>query len=194
VCHGKRYNRETLEVQFKGKSIADVLDMTVEEGAQFFSAVPAVRDKLATLEDRSRFTGWLSRIVYHLAVDRLRKRSSAPGPHLEGMDFRDPTWESPGAVLERREKLQQVRQAVSSLDEIYLLPITLRYYSGLSLAEVAHQLDIPLGTVKARLHRGVKKLRFKLNSPLKVGAIYTIGPYLFPHLLPQLRHAPRAAT
>jgi excinuclease ABC subunit A len=49
VCHGKRYNRETLEVQFKGKSIADVLDMTVEEGAEFFAAVPSVRDKLQTL-------------------------------------------------------------------------------------------------------------------------------------------------
>ncbi len=49
VCHGKRYNRETLNIQFKGKSIADVLDMTVEEGAEFFSAVPAVRDKLVTL-------------------------------------------------------------------------------------------------------------------------------------------------
>ncbi len=50
VCHGKRYNRETLEVLFKGKSIADVLDMTVEEGAEFFRAVPAIRDKLVTLE------------------------------------------------------------------------------------------------------------------------------------------------
>ena len=49
VCAGKRYNRETLEVTFKGKSIADVLDMTVEEGAVFFQAVPAVRDKLVTL-------------------------------------------------------------------------------------------------------------------------------------------------
>ena len=49
VCHGKRYNRETLDVTFKGKSIADVLDMTVEEGVEFFSAVPAVRDKLETL-------------------------------------------------------------------------------------------------------------------------------------------------
>jgi excinuclease ABC subunit A len=49
VCHGKRYNRETLEVTFKGKSIADVLDMTVEEGCDFFSAVPAVRDKMETL-------------------------------------------------------------------------------------------------------------------------------------------------
>ncbi|TIX29552.1 MAG: ATP-binding cassette domain-containing protein, partial [Mesorhizobium sp.] len=49
VCHGKRYNRETLDVLFKGKSIADVLDMTVEEGVEFFSAVPGVRDKLVTL-------------------------------------------------------------------------------------------------------------------------------------------------
>ncbi|MDJ0929610.1 excinuclease ABC subunit UvrA [Breoghania sp.] len=51
VCKGKRYNRETLEVQFKGKSIADVLNMTVEEGAQFFSAVPSVCDKLTTLSE-----------------------------------------------------------------------------------------------------------------------------------------------
>ncbi|HEY5819003.1 MAG TPA: excinuclease ABC subunit UvrA [Mesorhizobium sp.] len=51
VCHGKRYNRETLDVHFKGKSIADVLDMTVEEGVDFFAAVPGVRDKLQTLKD-----------------------------------------------------------------------------------------------------------------------------------------------
>ncbi|QNL19056.1 excinuclease ABC subunit UvrA [Hyphobacterium sp. CCMP332] len=50
VCHGARFNRETLEVTFKGKSIADVLDMTVEEGADFFKAVPAVRDKMETLK------------------------------------------------------------------------------------------------------------------------------------------------
>ncbi len=49
-CKGKRYNRETLEIKFKDKSIADVLDMTVEEGARFFKAVPAIRDKLVTLE------------------------------------------------------------------------------------------------------------------------------------------------
>ncbi|MES0065446.1 excinuclease ABC subunit UvrA [Mesorhizobium sp. M0074] len=50
VCHGKRYNRETLDVLFKGKSIADVLDMTVEEGVDSFAAVPGVRDKLETLK------------------------------------------------------------------------------------------------------------------------------------------------
>src|SRR6202040_2270158 len=50
VCKGKRYNRETLEVLFRGKSIADVLDMTVDEGADFFRAVPSIRDKLVTLQ------------------------------------------------------------------------------------------------------------------------------------------------
>ena len=49
VCKGKRYDRETLEIKFKGKSIADVLDMTVEEAAELFKAVPSVRDKLLTL-------------------------------------------------------------------------------------------------------------------------------------------------
>lgn len=51
VCHGKRYNRETLEVTFKGKSIADVLDMTVEDAVEFFKAVPPIRDKMAMLAE-----------------------------------------------------------------------------------------------------------------------------------------------
>jgi excinuclease ABC subunit A len=50
ACHGHRYNRETLEIRFKDKSIADVLDMTVSEAAEFFRAVPSVRDKMETLE------------------------------------------------------------------------------------------------------------------------------------------------
>ena len=50
VCKGKRYNRETLEIMFRGKSIADVLEMTVDEGCEFFKAVPVIRDKLLTLQ------------------------------------------------------------------------------------------------------------------------------------------------
>lgn len=49
-CKGKRYNRETLDITFRGKSIADVLEMSVEEAAEFFKAVPAIRDKLVTLQ------------------------------------------------------------------------------------------------------------------------------------------------
>ena len=51
VCGGKRYNRETLEVRYKGKNIAEVLDMTIEEACEFFSAVPSVYNKLKTIVD-----------------------------------------------------------------------------------------------------------------------------------------------
>ena len=51
VCQGKRYNRETLEVKYKGKSIFDVLDMTVEEALEFFEPVPSIRRKIETLND-----------------------------------------------------------------------------------------------------------------------------------------------
>ena len=49
TCKGRRYNRETLEITFRGKSIADVLEMTVEEGVEFFKAVPSIREKLETM-------------------------------------------------------------------------------------------------------------------------------------------------
>ena len=51
VCHGKRYNREALEILYKGRSISDVLEMTIEEALDFFSPVPAIRTKLQTLFD-----------------------------------------------------------------------------------------------------------------------------------------------
>ena len=50
TCEGKRYNRETLEVKYKDKSISDVLDMSIEDGAEFFKAVPSIRDKLETMK------------------------------------------------------------------------------------------------------------------------------------------------
>ena len=51
VCHGKRYNKETLEIKYKGKSIADVLDMTVEEALTFFDKIPRIKSKIQTLYD-----------------------------------------------------------------------------------------------------------------------------------------------
>jgi excinuclease ABC subunit A len=51
VCHGARYNRETLQVKYKGKSIAEVLDMTVSEGLKFFEHISAISTKLETLEE-----------------------------------------------------------------------------------------------------------------------------------------------
>jgi excinuclease ABC subunit A len=51
VCHGRRFNREALEIKFKGASIADVLDMTVDEGLRFFENIPGIRRKLETLSE-----------------------------------------------------------------------------------------------------------------------------------------------
>ena len=51
VCHGKRYNKETLEVKYKDKNISDVLEMTAEEGAQFFADIPKIASRLKTLCD-----------------------------------------------------------------------------------------------------------------------------------------------
>ena len=50
-CHGKRYNRETLEVRFKGKSIADVLDMTINQACEFFAGIPNIFKKIKVLQD-----------------------------------------------------------------------------------------------------------------------------------------------
>jgi excinuclease ABC subunit A len=50
-CHGERYNRETLEITYKGKTIADVLNLTIGEGLEFFSSIPSIKNKLQTLED-----------------------------------------------------------------------------------------------------------------------------------------------
>ena len=51
VCKGKRYNKETLEVKYKGKTISDVLDMTVEESLEFFKNIPKIKNKIQTLYD-----------------------------------------------------------------------------------------------------------------------------------------------
>jgi excinuclease ABC subunit A len=51
VCKGKRYNRETLEIHYKGKNVAEILEMTVDEALEFFGAVPSIRNKLQTLHD-----------------------------------------------------------------------------------------------------------------------------------------------
>jgi excinuclease ABC subunit A len=51
VCKGKRYNRETLEIHYKGRNVAEILEMTVDEALEFFAAVPSIRNKLQTLHD-----------------------------------------------------------------------------------------------------------------------------------------------
>jgi excinuclease ABC subunit A len=71
-CHGKRYNRETLQIDYKGKNIADVLDMSVEEALEFFDKIPAINNKMITLQ-KSRIRLYTSRAKRHYLI---RRRSS----------------------------------------------------------------------------------------------------------------------
>lgn len=73
VCHGKRYNRETLEVTYKGKSISDVLDMTVEDALSFFENIPKIKRKLQTLYDVG--LGYITPLP--AGDDLVRRRSAA---------------------------------------------------------------------------------------------------------------------
>ena len=75
-CNGKRYNRETLEIRYKGKSISDVLDMTVDEAVEFFQNVPYLYRKIKVLEEVG--LGYFNNLVYvfqsfyGLILQRLR--------------------------------------------------------------------------------------------------------------------------
>ena len=72
-CKGKRYNRETLEVKYKGKNIADVLDMTVEEALEFFENIPKIKNKIQTLYDVGLGYIKLRTTIYYI----IRRRSTA---------------------------------------------------------------------------------------------------------------------
>ena len=78
VCHGRRYNRETLEVKFKGRSIADVLDMTVEDAAEFFKAVPPIRDKMRMLDEVGLGYVKVGQQATTLSAAARRSASSSP--------------------------------------------------------------------------------------------------------------------
>ncbi len=103
-CHGKRYNRETLEIRFKGKSIADVLDMPVEEALKFFEHIPKIRRRLETLQrGRARL-----RPPRPARDDALRRRGSAREARdralqdRHGTDALHPRRADDGAALRRR--------------------------------------------------------------------------------------------
>ena len=85
TCHGRRYNRETLEVRFKGKSIADVLEMSVEEALEFFSKIPKIRRRLQTLHD----VGSRLHPARSAGDDALGRRSAAREARRGAVEGRD---------------------------------------------------------------------------------------------------------
>ena len=93
-CHGKRYNRETLEVRFKGRTIADVLDMTVEEAVGFFEHIPKIKRRLQRYTTwGSTTSGWAS--PHHAVRRRGPAREAGLGAVQGGLDARSTSSTSP---------------------------------------------------------------------------------------------------
>jgi len=129
-----------------------------------------VVDKLGSYEDVGRFEAWLFRIAMNCLRDEMRRRKRQAAP----MDFDATPPESIGMVragtpsskpldqLERAEEVAQLRQAVAALPESDRQVIEMHYTAGLTFAQIAEVLEQPLGTVLARGHRAVKKLKTML--------------------------------
>ena len=143
VCHGKRYNRETLEVKYKGKSIYDVLNMTVEEALEFFEHVPSIKRKIQTLYDVGLSYIRLGQPSTELSggeaqriklASELSKRST--GKTIYILDERQPDF-----ILQTMHKLIEILQRLCeggntvvviehNLDVIKNCGLSYRYWSG----------------------------------------------------------------
>jgi RNA polymerase sigma-70 factor (ECF subfamily) len=140
----------------------DALDVAQEAFVQAFV-------KLDTFQQTSAFYTWLYRIAFNVAASHFRKkrpvastdqRREAVG--LEPIDGDD----GPSKQLEREEQVRQVRQAITSLAEEYRVVVVLREIDGCSYEAIAEVLDVPVGTVRSRLHRARLQLRDLLKKSL----------------------------
>jgi RNA polymerase sigma-70 factor (ECF subfamily) len=137
---------------------------------------------LGTWRGEGPFGAWLARIATRLAVRRAGRRrqvawieprppTSEPGAAVDRQAVSEAALASalgsgpdPAQLAVRAERAAAIRSAVAGLDEPYREVVLLRFFSELSLAEIAVQSDRPLGTVKTHLHRGLQRLRRSLEA------------------------------
>lgn len=126
--------------------------------------------KLASFKGNSAFYTWLYRIAFNMRISRRRRRRSAvsideareaTGQELEG--FVDP----PSENLERTERVAQVQAALAQLSEEYRTVLVLREMEGCCYDTISQLLDLPVGTVRSRLHRARSQLREVLRGVLQ---------------------------
>lgn len=124
-----------------------------------------------SFDDRKKFSTWLYRIATNLTIDHIRKRKpdyylDAEVKGTQGLDMYSQLISgnpSPGEEVESRELQRFIYQEILELAPKYRSIIILRYLEEFSLQEISDTLDIPLGTVKTRIHRGREALRKKLR-------------------------------
>lgn len=149
--HGERLRRTALAL-CRDEHLAD--DLAQETLAEAWRS-------LARFDGRCRFTTWLHGILVHRGHKAARHAASRPrllahdaAPPHEPIDFH-----SPAAAAQQRESARSLHAAVGELPEEHRAVIELRFFADLPLDEIAAALDVPLGTVKSRLHHGLEKLR-----------------------------------
>ena len=144
-----------------------------EDAAQ--EAFVTAYGSLATWRGEGPLGAWLTRIAIRIALRAATRRRTvtwidpATGADVAGDDAveamlrRSGGADDPAIQALRRERAADVRAAVASLEEPYREVVALRFFGELSLAEIAAQTDRPLGTVKTHLHRGLARLRARLE-------------------------------
>ena len=125
---------------------------------------------LDRFDERQRFKPWILRIASNYCIDQIRKRDWRTVSFDTPIETEDGTLEmelagpgpQPDEVLKRKEQRMVIEQAIDSLPPDYRMAIVLRHTEGLSYEEIADVLGVPLGTVKARIHRARSALQKKL--------------------------------
>ena len=145
----------------------DAADLTQDAFMRLFRALPQYNGE-------SRFTTWLYRLVVNLGRDELRRRGRQvpmvpPVADEEGQDdlssvADDDRWADPSLALDSRELRDDVRRALSQLEEHYRLVLTLYYFDDMKYNDIAEVLDIPLNTVKSHIRRGKERLAALLQA------------------------------
>ncbi len=125
--------------------------------------------KLETFRRESEFYTWLYRIAFNTAVSHRRRRrptvSTERARELTNLE-RQAGENDPVEILDRKEKCRQVRDAIARLDEDYRAVIVLREIDGCCYETIADVLDLPIGTVRSRLHRARLQLKEQLSEML----------------------------
>ncbi|MCP1146419.1 RNA polymerase sigma factor SigW [Lysinibacillus endophyticus] len=127
---------------------------------------------LHSYDQKRKFSTWLYRIATNLCIDRIRKKKpdyylDAEVPGTDGLDMYShiaATDQLPEDAVEQMDLQDRIQYEISRLPDKYRSVIVLKYIEELSLQEISEILDMPLGTVKTRIHRGREALRKQLNN------------------------------
>jgi RNA polymerase sigma-70 factor (ECF subfamily) len=119
---------------------------------------------LERLEPDDSLRPWLYRVAVNLSYNRRPRKGVTFSPLDEGTEDIAAEAESPSEVAERAERRRVVLECVDGLGPKHKIVVVLHYLNGLNLAEIAEIVEVPVGTVKSRLHYALRKLRVQLSS------------------------------